>query len=56
MRYEILSTKLRSLIAIDEFYKTDEHKRTETILLNELITNVTIRDELVIQLDEENKL
>ena len=55
-RYEILSNKLRTLMQIDDLNKTDEQKRTENILLNELISNVKKRNELVIQLDEENRL
>ena len=41
---------------IEDFYKTDEQKKLESILLNELISNVVKRNELVQQLDEENKL
>lgn len=41
---------------MDEFVKTGEQKRTESILMNELINLVNKRNELVIQLDEENKL
>ena len=55
-RYEILSCKLRNLMQIEDFYKTDEQKKLESILLNELISNVVKRNELVQQLDEENKL
>jgi hypothetical protein len=55
-RYEILSNQLRHLMSIDEFSKTNEQKKTEKVLFNELITLVNKRNELVIQLDEENKL
>lgn len=55
-RYEILSNRLRELMAKDDFYKTDEEKKLEQILLSELINNVVKRNELVLQLDEENKL
>ncbi|CAF0703528.1 unnamed protein product [Brachionus calyciflorus] len=55
-RYEILSDQLRNLMKIEDFLKTDEQKRTETILFNELISLVNKRNDLVIQLDEENKL
>ncbi len=55
-RYDLLSEKLRNLMQIDEFDKTDEDKCIEQILLNELISNVMARNELVLQLDEENKL
>lgn len=56
IRYELLSAKLRDLIQINEFEKTEEQKTIESILLNELISNVMERNELVIQMDEENKL
>lgn len=55
-RYELLSDKLRDLISIEEFYKTEEEKTAESILLNELISNVMERNDLVLQMDEENKL
>ena len=35
-RYELLSDKLRTLMQIEDFYKTEEQKRAENILLNEL--------------------
>jgi len=55
-RYELLSDKLRTLMQMEDFYKSEEQKRAENILLNELINNVCKRNELVEQLDEENKL
>ena len=55
-RYEILSNQLRNLMSIDDFDKTDEQKKTETILFNELISLVNKRNELVLQMYEENKL
>jgi hypothetical protein len=55
-RYEILSNQLRKLMEIDDFNKTNEQKKAEQILFHELITLVNKRNELVIQLDEENKL
>lgn len=55
-RYEILSIQLRNLMSIDDFEKTEEQKKTETILFNELIFLVNKRNELVLQMDEENKL
>lgn len=54
--YELLSDKLRELVLIDEFCKTEEQKTCESILLNELISNVMQRNNLVLQMDEENKL
>ena len=55
-RYELLSEKLRELMLINDFNKTSEQKSVESILLNELLNNVMERNELVLQLDEENKL
>lgn len=55
-RYEILSNQLRNLMQIEDFLKTEEQKKTESILFNELIILVNKRNELVIQLDEENKM
>ncbi len=55
-RYEMLSDKLRELMQINDFNKTSEQKSIESILLNELLNNVMERNELVLQLDEENKL
>ena len=43
-------------MSIDDFEKTEEQKKTETILFNELIFLVNKRNELVLQMDEENKL
>lgn len=55
-RHQLLSDKLRDLMLIDEFYKTEDMKTTESILLNELLDNVVERNNLVLQMDEENKL
>jgi hypothetical protein len=55
-RHDILTNQLRYLMSIDDWKKTDEQKKTESILFNELICTVNKRNELVTQLDEENKL
>ena len=55
-RSELLSEQLRKLMAIDDFIKTNEQKSLEKILFNELINLVNKRNELVVMLDEENKL
>jgi hypothetical protein len=55
-RHEILTNQLRNLMQIEEYKKTDDQKKTETILFNELISLVNKRNDLVTQLDEENKL
>lgn len=43
-------------MSMDEDLKTAEQRRIEAILFSELISLVNKRNELVIQLDEENKL
>lgn len=43
-------------MSMDEDLKSDEQRRAEAILFSELINLVNKRNELVIQLDEENKL
>ena len=55
-RYDILTNQLRNLMQIEDYKKTDEQKKTEAILFHELISTVNKRNELVTQLDEENKL
>lgn len=55
-RYELLSNQLRQMMQIDDFNKTSEQKKIEQNLFNELISLVNKRNELVLQLDEENKL
>ncbi|RMZ96050.1 EH domain-binding 1 1 isoform X2 [Brachionus plicatilis] len=55
-RYQILSDQLRNLMHIGDNLKTEEQKKTESVLFNELINLVNKRNELVLQLDEENKL
>jgi len=55
-RHEILTNQLRNLMQIEDYKKTDDQKKTETILFNELISLVNKRNDLVTQLDEENKL
>lgn len=41
---------------IEDNLKTEEQKKSENLLFNELINLVNKRNELVLQLDEENKL
>lgn len=55
-RHDILTNQLRYLMSIDDWKKTEEQKKTESILFNELICTVNKRNELVTQMDEENKL
>ena len=55
-RHEILTNQLRNLMQIEDHKKTEDQKKTENILFNELISLVNKRNDLVTQLDEENKL
>ena len=55
-RHQILTNQLRNLMQIEDYKKTEEQKKAEAILFNELISTVNKRNELVTQLDEENKL
>jgi hypothetical protein len=53
-RHDELTFKLRQLMAIDEFDKTNENKKKEAELLNDLVNVVNERNELVrLQHDEE---
>lgn len=51
-----MSDQLRNLMQIEDNLKTDEQKKSENLLFNELINLVDKRNELVLQLDEENKM
>ncbi|XP_060846885.1 EH domain-binding protein 1 isoform X3 [Rhopalosiphum padi] len=54
-RYQLLIGELRSIIAIEDWQKTEEQKRRETLLLAELVTIVNKRDELVHHLDSQER-
>ncbi|XP_026816637.1 EH domain-binding protein 1 isoform X3 [Rhopalosiphum maidis] len=54
-RYQLLIGELRSIIAIEDWQKTEEQKRRENLLLAELVTIVNKRDELVHHLDSQER-
>ncbi|XP_050529415.1 EH domain-binding protein 1 isoform X4 [Daktulosphaira vitifoliae] len=54
-RYQLLIKDLRSIISIEDWQKTEDQKRRETLLLAELVTIVNKRDELVHHLDSQEK-
>ncbi|XP_063245101.1 EH domain-binding protein 1-like isoform X3 [Bacillus rossius redtenbacheri] len=54
-RYELLNRELRSILAIEDWQKTEEQKIRENLLLDELVTIVNKRDELVHHLDSQEK-
>uniref|UniRef100_A0A2H8TZN0 EH domain-binding protein 1 n=1 Tax=Melanaphis sacchari TaxID=742174 RepID=A0A2H8TZN0_9HEMI len=54
-RYQLLIGELRSIIAIEDWQKTEEQRRRENLLLAELVTIVNKRDELVHHLDSQER-
>ncbi|XP_011498246.1 PREDICTED: EH domain-binding protein 1 [Ceratosolen solmsi marchali] len=54
-RFELLNRELRSILAVDECQKTNEQKVRENLLLEELVSIVNKRDELVHHLDTQER-
>lgn len=51
----MLNRELRSILAVEEWRKTPEQKMRENLLLEELVSIVNKRDELVHHLDTQER-
>jgi len=54
-RYEMLQRELRVMMNVQDWEKTDAQKRREDLLLQELVQLVNKRDELVHEMDDQER-